>query len=111
MNLTSGTFTAPTSGLYFFLFSGTVRCNSTARNYLAILLVLNGNIGVSYTDQKGGSTNDFSIISLQSTLNMNKGDRVWSRIGKSANASLYDSKNHFTRRTFTLILVESLIIP
>lgn len=104
MNLTSGIFTAPRSGLYFFTFSGMVHFTSGSQSYLWILLVLNGNdLGMSFVDRAGGY---FESISLQSTPSLKMGDRVWLRIGDMRNAVLHDNHQHYTHFTGQILQEE-----
>ena len=66
MNLTSGIFTAPKSGTYFFVFSG-VKGDG---NQLFVSLMLNGYLVASTT------ANDFGSLSIVSTLKLETDDEV-----------------------------------
>lgn len=77
MNSTSGVFTAPRSGRYFFTVSGIKEEGPTG---VFISLLLNGAL-TDRTDLYNGVQYTYS---LQSTLNMQKGDQVSLMITKGA---------------------------
>ena len=81
MNLNSGKFTAPVAGRYFFSFSGLVRFpGSSASQSCQIRLYKNGvYIALSYSDEIS-TLNQYESLSLQSTLNLEKGDEIWLEI-------------------------------
>ncbi len=110
MNLTSGIFTAPRPGIYFFSFTGYADFpTSSSRVYLGVQLYLNGGIiGVGYVSESNTVTNQRSPLTLQSTLNLKKGDQVWITINwQTTGANLYDSVNHHTH--FTGFMLEEEI--
>jgi hypothetical protein len=101
MNLTSGIFTAPRPGIYFFSFTGVARLESSSSVYLDSDLYLNGKIiGSSWVRENYGPVDQFSPLTLQSTLNLKKGDQLWVEIWYTSGSSsfLYDINylTHFT---------------
>ncbi|XP_046456152.1 uncharacterized protein LOC124203522 [Daphnia pulex] len=110
MNLTSGKFTAPRPGIYFFSFAGVARLERSSSVDFFSNLYLNGNlIGSSNVNEDNGPVNQYSPLTLQSTLNLNKGDQVWLEINYYGSSSyLYDSSSHYTH--FTGFLLEEEIV-
>ena len=76
MHLPEGTFTAPTSGIYHFAFSGLL---APKFYFVLVTLQVNGKqVGSAYS---GTAENDKLVyrpttLSLQSTLELNRGDKV-----------------------------------
>ena len=92
MNLTSGIFTTPRPGTYFFTFSGI----SGNQDPLYIGLHVNGsNIGTGYSSSFTGT------FTLQSTLHLNAGDQVSMQITYGSGI-LYDG-SHYTHFTGWLL--------
>ena len=111
MNLTSGKFTTPRPGIYFFSFTGLVEFPaSSSLSKFTMILYLNGAIiGLGHVEEANTVFGQNDQVTVQSTLNLKKGDRVWLQIWDfSEGVYLYDDSNHFTH--FTGFMLEEDIL-
>ena len=109
MNLTSGIFTAPRPGIYFFSFTGFASFPASSWVELGVALYLNGDyIGVGYVREEN-TAGQRSPLTLQSTLNLKNGDQVWVKINwQSTGTFLFDSGSHHTH--FTGFMLQEEIV-
>ena len=111
INLQTGKFTAPRPGIYFFSFTGMAAFPaSSSKVFLGVFLYLNGDqIGLAYVDEANTVANQGSPLTLQSTLNLKKGEQVWMAITWwSSGAYLYSDSDHYTH--FTGFMLEEEIV-
>jgi hypothetical protein len=116
MDLTSGKFTAPRPGIYFFSFAGDARLEgdtglgSSTVDFYSRLYMNGFLIGSSHVHKHDGIIDQDCPVTIQSTLNLKKDDQVWVTFSYSGGSSshLFDDSYHYTH--FTGFLLEEEIV-
>ena len=102
MDLSTGKFTAPVPGTYFFSFTGHAQFpTSSSLLTLGVGLYLNGNyIGWGFVEEYHTVGGQESPLTLQSTFSLQKGDQIWLQIKEmSTGVILIDNENNWTHFT------------
>ncbi|EFX82227.1 C1q and tumor necrosis factor-related protein 2 [Daphnia pulex] len=116
MDLTSGVFTAPVLGVYSFNFHGQAEFNSSSTSvpHMAVgLFVNNERVALALTEEANTRISSTgrgqrSPLSLSTTVQLKKGDRVWlNMFSSSGTISLYDNDNRHS--DFSGWLIEETI--
>lgn len=102
MDLATGIFTAPVSGVYSFTFHGLAefQASNSSVPFMAVGLFVNDErVALALTEEANTRISSTgrgqrSPLSLSTTVQLTKGDQVWlNMFSKSGTVSLYDNSN------------------
>jgi hypothetical protein len=104
MNLKTGKFTAPRTGKYFFSFIGLFGFSgsTTSRQLSDTFLFKNGVIIARSRADENSTAILYENLSLQSTLNLNKGDEIWLQIASLTTGAFLHGDNNTNFNGFLL---------
>jgi hypothetical protein len=109
ISLPTGKFTSPRTGTYFFFFTGVATFPVSAGHVQLGLYLNGGQIGKGVIEKSNVLLRQWSLLSLQSTLYLTSGDRVWVQIDSLASGViLYGNSDHLTH--FTGFMLEEEIV-
>ncbi|XP_046457079.1 uncharacterized protein LOC124204112 [Daphnia pulex] len=109
MSLPTGKFTTPRTGTYFFFFTGVATFPVSAGHVQLGLYLNGGQIGKGVIEKSNVLLRQWSLLSLQSTLYLTSGDRVWVQIDSLASGViLYGNSDHLTHFTGFMLEEETV---
>lgn len=92
MDLTSGKFTAPRNGTYFFAFSGRAKFFNSQSCYLSVTLTSSKSrkLGYAYFYGTSATGDVYSSASLEATAHLTAGEQVYLNIDSIYYATLHE---------------------